>query len=163
MSRVRANFVLGLLLSVGQMAYAQTPQNSINLGRITLTLGASQASIMQQLGKYDVQEVPATNSSQWLVREKDTSNAVASIAFVDGKLASVWKYWTITGPVTGEAFANALYGAVQSFEQEGRTVCAIQTVETRLIFLTCGQRYLKIEVGNAQLTEVLESAPSNKH
>jgi hypothetical protein len=154
----RACFVLSLFLSVGPMGYAQTSPDSIALGTTTLALGDSQASIMQQLGEYDIQEVPATSSSQWLVREKGTSNAVASIAFVDGRLVSVWKYWTITRPVAGEALANALYGAVHSLEQEAQTGCAIRTREEKLIFVTCGKRYLKIEVGTAQVTEVLESS-----
>lgn len=170
---------IGVVLSIAFVltgaAHAQTPQPSITLDGTTLRLGATQASVLQQLGQdYDLSEMQGSrpDSSSWLIKEKGTStNAVGSVYFKNRRLHTVYKYWTLSEPDTQAAFANDLYGAILSFEQERRTLCTIQTAhkqepkfDARTVFLTCGSKYLRIDIvkngdrpESVSLAEIMES------
>ena len=106
-----------------------------------------------------------------MVQDKNQPrNAYASVYFKNEKLATIMKYWTVDEQNTDAALGNTLYGAVNTFEREGRTLCRIgtgqsqdPTSETKTIFITCGRKYLRIDVSrlgqqgeSATVTEVLE-------
>ena len=169
-----------LFLTAGNQTRGQSPQDSIQVGGTTLRLGMAQGSVLQQLGEYyalqGMEKNSATPSSWMVVSKNQPQIAYANIYFKDGKLASVNKYWVVERPKTEVAFANALFGAVSAFEQEGRTDCIIQTGqtqrpgnETKTVFIACGQKLLRMDIflmgqqgESATITEVLDSADTKK-
>ncbi len=169
-----------LFLTVGSETPGQSPQDSIQVGGTTLRLGIAQSSVLQQLREYYAlqgNEKNSANSSEWRVVSKNQQQiAYARIYFKDEKLATVLKYWDVDRPDTEVGFANALFGAVSSFEREGRTYCTIQTGqgqspgnEIKTVFIACGQKYLRMDIylmgkreESATITEVLDSTNSKK-
>jgi hypothetical protein len=109
----------------------QSPDDSIEVGPVSLRVGTAQAVVLQELGvSCALREVGkgTADSSSWIVQAKNQPrNAYANVDFKSGRLATVAKYWTVDEPNTEPAFANALYGAISSFERQGRTLCTIGT------------------------------------
>jgi hypothetical protein len=150
----------------------QMPQDSIDIGGVPLKLGMPQGVVLQQLGgPFDLQESAGKSSTSWLVTQKAHPRAaVASVSFKEQKLTFVSKIWTVNEPDTEAALGNALFGAVSSFEQEGKTGCTIKTgqsqgptVERKTIFIICGQKHLQIDIfrigqqrETASISEVLQ-------
>jgi hypothetical protein len=141
----------------------QTPSasESVEIGGLTLRLGMAQDYVIHALSEYySLQEIgtaTATGSS-WLAQTKGGPPyaAVANVAFIGGRLSSVYKYWTgVSEPDTEAGFASMLYGAVTRLEQEGKTPCEVTTNssqqpagEVKGVFVTCRERqkYLSIDV-----------------
>ncbi len=167
---------LGLVLSVFAVGIAtvtrgQVSQDYIEIGTVSLKLGMAEDVVLHQLGlAFDLQE-PASGS--WIITEKGHPiAAVGTVSFKAGKLTAVYKTWTVNGrtPNTDAGFADALYGAVGNFERKRRTGCTIETrhsqgptTENKIVFITCGQEYLRIDIWRigqqertATISEVLE-------
>jgi hypothetical protein len=177
-TKILTVFVFAFLILNSQTA-GQRSGDSISVGGTEFRLGMAQGAVLQQVGQvYDVQEVKfqPPHVSGWMVEEKGKpQKAISSLFFKDGKLNSIYKYWTVDEPNTEAAYANAIYGALNSFEREGKTQCTIHTDqvqgpqrESKAIFMTCGQKYLRLDIGRdenlgeyATLAEVLEYSNKN--
>jgi hypothetical protein len=180
------NLVLGACCSLLLVLAAQAQQTppasesseSIELGGMTLRLGMAQDFVIHGLSEYytlhEIGTATASGSS-WMAETKagPPYMAVANVAFVGGRLSSVYKFWTVGSEPHAEAgFAGTLYGAVARFEQENKAPCEVTTNssrqpvgELRTVFVTCGgrQKFLSIDIvpmGNGQegvsLAEVLK-------
>lgn len=150
----------------------QMPQDSVGIGGVRLKLGMPQGVVLQQLGdSFDLQKAAGKSSTNWLVTQKGHPQAaVASVSFKEQKLTFVSKIWTVNEPNTEAGLGNALFGAVTSFEQEGKTGCTIKTgqsqepaMERKTIFIICGQKHLQIDMfrigqqgETASISEVLQ-------
>src|SRR5207253_5009486 len=103
-----------------------------------------------------------------LVSEGKTT--VGNVAFRDGRLSSVFKYWDPPDQQKGVEFAQKFYAAVTSMVNEGHRSCVLGTAssdqprsEQRVAFITCGRRSLEVSVlrtdehgAFASVTEKLE-------
>jgi len=152
--------------------HAQPAPDAVSLGAVKLALGMPKDVAVALLTKsYDLQKLSETQVfSSWLVTTDKGAEIVGSVAFKDGKLSNIMKYWTPKDQRRGFEFATSLYGLITSFTNEGRNLCAIETarkqdgdIDSKAIFLTCGAKYIRIDVtsgGSAgdttQLAEVLE-------
>lgn len=180
-----------------QLPSASESSESIDVGGVTLRLGMAQDYVLQHLYEhYDVQEFDVATStfvaepdpvlaeikrlstaaaeSSWVVATKSgvpSSETLAEVIFTQGRLSSVRKFWTGAGePDSETGFANVLYGAITSFEHEGKTPCEVMANsqqapfgDTKTVRITCGgQKHLDIDflqpVGgreSAGITEIL--------
>lgn len=179
MKRTLASVVLVTLtvMFLGRKVSGQLSEESVMLGSIELKLGTAEHIVLERLGeKYDVSEYGRGSYSVWWVKEKvKPSRLVGSLAFKEGKLKTVMKYWTPEDtPDTRVGLANSLFSAVRAFEREGRASCTISTsdqqvsnYDMRAVFISCGQKYLRIDItrsekgDSANVTEVLETPKTN--
>jgi hypothetical protein len=154
MQRTLGLVVFVLAVGVVTVTRGQVSQDSIDIGAVSLQLGMAEDVVLHQLGlTFDLQE-PASGS--WIITEKGHPiAAVGSVSFKAGKLTAVYKNWTVNGrtPNTEAAFADALFGAVGSFEREGRTGCTVETghsqdptAENKVVLITCGRKYLQVDI-----------------
>jgi hypothetical protein len=141
---------------------------SIEIGGMTLRLGMEQDSVIHGLSEsYNLHEIgtaTATGSS-WMAETKTGPPylAVANVAFVGGRLSSVYKFWAVGSESHADTgFAGTLYGAVAKFKQENKSPCQIATDssqqpagELKAMVVTCGgrQEFLSVDIvptGNGQ-------------
>jgi len=149
-----------VLLTVTGETQGQGSRDSINLGGTELRVGMPEGTVMQSLAvDYDVHQTTLqTGVSLLTVTEKGKPQIlIATVGFRNGKLEAANKLWTVTEPNTEAAYANAIYGAVSSFEREGRTQCTIQSaqgqeptmsMEFKTVFIVCGQKFLTLSIIN---------------
>jgi hypothetical protein len=101
--------------------------------------------------------------SGWLVTL--ASQRVADIRFAGKRLSSVGEDAGPYDQQAGVPFAEALWGALRDFQDEGRTVCAIRTGalanagpkgagEEREIWLSCGARTVNIGIESLDTEDV---------
>jgi hypothetical protein len=172
----------GLLLAWAAQAQQSPPASesseSVVIGGMTVRLGMAQDFVIQGLREsYNLQETgtPAAAGSSWIAETKAGPPyvTVARVAFVGGRLTSVYKYWTNGSESESQAgFASTLYGAVTRFEKEGKVPCELTANnsqqpagELRTLLVTCSgrQKYLSVEIGpmangneSVSLAEVLK-------
>lgn len=153
---------LGLVLFVFAVGVVtvmrgQAPQDSIDIGGVRLKIGMPENIVLQQLGaSFDLHEGPAGEAfTEWLITVKGSlKSAVGNVCFQASKLSCVYKNWTVNEPRTEAGFANALYGAVSSFEGEGRTKdCTLETgqsleptMQRKDVSIICGHKRLYVNV-----------------
>jgi hypothetical protein len=163
--------LLAVLILAGMpiAAAAQAPQDKVDLDGIVLSLGMAQAGAQSKLAAaFDLRQ--DATSGTWEVADKRGASRVrASLTFKNGKLAAIKKYWTVERPDTQAALANALFGALSSFEAEGRTACNVETTdaggrlgEIKSISVVCGHKALLTDIfrdvqgrENVTITETL--------
>ncbi len=181
--RVRVLVALCSLLLVFAAQAQQAPpapesSESIEVGGMTLRLGMAQDFVIHGLSEYyNIHEIgtATASGSSWTAETNagPPDMAVANLAFVGGRLSSVYKFWTVgSEPHADAGFAGTFYGAVARFEQESKAPCEVTTNsspqpvgELRAMVVTCGgrQKFLSIDIvpmGNGQegvsLAEVLK-------
>jgi hypothetical protein len=119
--------------AAAQMPSASESSEPIEIGGVTLRLEMAQDYVIHALSEYYSLQVIGTataTGSSWMAQTKGGPPyvAVASVAFIGGRLSSVYKYWTgVSEPDTEADFASTLYGAVTRLEQEGKTPCEVTT------------------------------------
>jgi hypothetical protein len=172
-------FLMVFAVRAQQAPPAIDSSDSIEIGGMTLRLGMEQEAVLHGLSEsYDLHQVgmAAASPSNWVADTKagPPFMAVANVAFVGGRLSSVYKFWTVgSEPRAEDSFAGILYGAIAKFEQENKAPCQVATNtsqkpagELKAVVVTCGgrQKYLSLDIvpmGHGQegvsLAEVLRS------
>jgi hypothetical protein len=163
-------YLIGFIQTRGQAI-----PDGITLGTVRLALGMPKDVALSALAKsYELQNLgEGQASSSWLVRTGKDSAAepIGSVAFKDGKLTTVMKYWTPKDQQRGFEFATNLYGVITSFTNEGKNLCTIETarkqdtgIDSKAIFISCGAKYVRIDITSGAktgdttgLAEVLET------
>lgn len=155
------------------MGQGTNASDAIYIGTTRLAIGLARDPIITSLSRYySVQNMAEGQYSTWMVTSKDGPpfRSVASLGFRDGKLSSVFKYWGPQDQQKGTEFANALYGVIKGFNEEGKHACAISVGqkqepnhEAKAIFIACGEKYVRVDIGRNEstgeytdITEVLE-------
>ena len=149
----------------------QSSQDDIVLETVRLRIGMSEEPVLDMLPKsYDLQKA----GPSWMVSKSVSADskipprAIGSVTFTDGKLTTVMRYWGPEDQQKGFEFAEHLYDLPNSFTNEGRTSCSIETgrlkqleFDSRTIFITCGAKHIRMDLLTKQdgkftdLSEVL--------
>lgn len=105
---------------------------TIKIGETVLKVGMPQNEVLDELGKNYRLEQLQTNS--WLISSKSGPpyEVVVNVAFQNGKLNTVIKYWDAgfeqSDPV---AFVATLFSLFKNLIEEGNEVALVSTGETR--------------------------------
>ena len=161
-----------LALSLGFVeARGQAVQDSIFLGNVKLSLGMPQETVIAALGRSYQVANGGEDQSSFLVTPKNVPPfmVIGNVAFTDGKLTSIMKYWSPEDQKKGVEFATSLYGVIDGFVREGRRTCHIDIgqvqdpgYDARAMFIVCGKKQIRIDISrsgqfgeSATITEVL--------
>lgn len=158
-------FTFWFVEAAGQTRQGATSHDAIELGATKLSIGMPQDSVIAKLAEeYKVEK----EGGGWLIEQKEGPPfpPVANIAFENGKLQEVRKYWGPEDQAKGVEFATTLYGLIASFSEEGRRNCIISVGETygpdynnKSAFISCGQK--RIEISIAAESSKLPSGVTN--
>ena len=129
----------------------------------SLSIGMSKSEVLSKLTEhYNLSKAPGDIKKGefefWAVFSKGArSYSVGTILFKDGKLKRVTKDWGPEDPEKGASFANGLYKAFNSFIKEKKHECWIDAtkveagaIESKSIYVVCGQKYIEIGIIRAQ-------------
>ena len=111
-------FTFWFVEAAGQTRQGATSHDAIELGATKLSIGMPQDSVIAKLAEeYKVEK----EGGGWLIEQKEGPPfpPVANIAFENGKLQEVRKYWGPEDQAKGVEFATTLYGLIASFSEEG--------------------------------------------
>jgi hypothetical protein len=103
----------------------------------------------------------ASNAESCMLWTKSSPvQAVASLAFKDGKVSTVVKYWDPKDQQQAAPFARSVYGAIAALVKDGKTTCIINAsendspnAEQKTATITCGGRKIDIDVVHTEKGE----------
>lgn len=140
-------------------------QDIISVGPVELALGMSEDAVMSMLKEqYGVSEIGKSSiiipdpsrtkfKSYMVVSKGDGRGAIASVAFSEGKLKSVIRYWGPRDQQRGAEFARSVYGVIAEFVRQGKRICRISVgedqvpdAELKTAFIVCGIREIRIDL-----------------
>jgi hypothetical protein len=137
---------------------AQIAAEAIALGGTTLRLGMPREAVEGALQKsYSLKPVPsgeATTGPADSLMVLDGKTAVGNVAFRNGRLSLVLKYWDPPEERgTGIALAQKFYGAVGSLVRDGHRSCTLESdsftepqAARQVATIRCGRRSLELSV-----------------
>lgn len=144
------------VLLVGSVAAGQ-PGESLVLGTVSVTIGAPADQVREAVSKQYTLKLstpdgpdagPVQSFIVW-----DGTTPIGNLAFRNGHLISVFKYWDPPNQQAGADLAQKLYAAVGSLVKDGHRSCVLDTgaseeprVDQRVVFITCGHRSLEVSV-----------------
>jgi hypothetical protein len=148
--------LIGFLLAV-PIAYTQQQPESIEVGGVLLRLGMAQDSAISKIAEKGGLTINKVNDSHnWLVSRKNDKgeyDAVGMLLFTESRLSWVSRSWAYSTDPGAAKIARNVYFLLKSFEDEGNTVCIVETstnegpdVDNRGIRIQCRRREARLFV-----------------
>jgi hypothetical protein len=131
---------------------AQSTEQSLNLGPVTLSLGMSKEGARTQITEYF--SINETGDDLWVILDGSPPNVefVGAVSFTDGRLSYIKKDWGPEDSQKGADFAETLYGAFSELVGDGTGVCIVHVsqrhgrgMEAKSIEFSCGARRIEVD------------------
>lgn len=132
-------------------AVAQTGPDagSLRVGRVELSLGTPQKTVLGKLGREFHVERARGAGDDWAVVGR--GKTVAIVSFRQDRLSRVSRTWISTGGRETAGLAERIYALAAEFETQGRTACTLSAkpyqvggVEGRIVTLACGNKSIQM-------------------
>ena len=151
-------------------AMAQEPE--ITLGRLTVSVGLTQAEVVQRakIARQRLSVLPGNERTAvvWESENTDSSNrSLGSIVFENARVKVVFKNWTSERAEKDIDVGNAFFALADSFVRASNTQCKLSTATTnepgqqdQRVTLRCGRRSIEISTVRNDQYRILNTSVS---
>ena len=167
-------FVAVAILLFAPRLEPQGRMDVITLGTTALSIGMPREAVQRALSeRYSLKPSSGPVAKTGPVESMlvwDGKTPIGNVAFREGRLLSVFRYWDPSDQQKGVDYAQKLYAAVSALVADGHRACMLDTAhsddpqsEQRVAVVKCGRRSLEISIlrsdqhgAFASLTEKLQ-------